>query len=105
MGLLKAGAAKADITPDYPVWLDGNPRDRKSEGVHDPIFARALVLESAEGPFMLLSLYLCALADEVADAARRLIADCAGMPFERQVVACGHIHSAPAANGFFCPRE
>jgi neutral ceramidase len=105
MSMLKAGAVKMDITPDYPVWLDGNPRDRKSEGVHDPIFARALALESPEGPFVLLSLDLCALPGEVTDAARRLIAECAGIPFERQVIACNHIHSAPAMYGFFCPRE
>ena len=105
MNGLKAGAAKTDITPDYPVWLDGNPRDRKSEGVHDPIFARALALESADGPFALVSLDLCVLPDDVSDAMRRLITERAGVPVERQVIACCHQHSAPAAYGYFCPRE
>ena len=105
MGGLKAGAAKVDITPDYPVWLGGNPRDRKSEGVHDPILARALALEAPEGPFALLSLDLCVIPDDMAHAARELIAERAGIPCERQVIACGHIHSAPSVHGSFCPRE
>ena len=94
-----------DITPDYPVWLGGNPRDHRSEGVHDPIFARALVIENAEGPFALLSLDLCTLPNDMAETARQLIARQAGIPYERQVIACGHIHSAPATSGTLCPRE
>lgn len=105
MSTLRAGAAKVDITPDYPVWLDGNPRDHKSEGVHDPVFARALVLESSDGPFALLSLDLGCLPDDVAAEMRRRIAGSAGIPYERQVVACCHVHSGPAAYGYFCPRE
>lgn len=105
MSALKAGAAKMDVTPDYPVWLGGNPRDHRSEGVHDPLFARALVLENAEGPFALLSLDLCTLPGDMADAARKLIAEQAGIPVERQVIACAHVHSAPATSGSLCPRE
>lgn len=105
MAQLKAGAAKVDITPDYPVWLDGNPRDRKSEGAHDPISARALVLESDDGPFSLVSLELCAMDGALIDEIRRSIYEATGVPKERQVIACAHIHSAPAAYGFFCERE
>ncbi len=105
MSTLKVGAAKVDITPDYPVWLDGNPRDHKSEGVHDPIFTRALVIVDNGEPFAVLSLDLCAVHEEVAQAARQRIAERVGIPYERQVIACGHIHSAPATYGFFCPRE
>ncbi len=105
MSALKAGAARADITPAYPVWLDGNPRDHKSEGMHDPISARTLVLENKDGPFALLSLDLCCLPEDVADAMRRRIAERTHIPFERQVIACGHIHSGPATYGYFCPRE
>jgi len=102
---LRAGAAKVDITPDYPVWLDGNPRDRKSEGVHDPISARALVLECADGPIVLVSLELCALPADTLCRVREQVARAAGVPPERQVVACAHVHSAPALYGYFCPRE
>ncbi len=105
MAALKAGAAKIDITPDYPVWLDGNPRDRKSEGVHDPISARALVLEGTDGPFALLSLELVGLPDDTVARVRAGISEQAGILPQRQVIACAHVHSGPATCGFFCPRE
>ena len=105
MSELKAGAAKVDITPDYPVWLDGNPRDRKSEGVHDPISARAVVIEAGAERFALVSAELCAMDAAIVERIRRAVSERAGIPAERQVIACGHIHSAPATFGFFCDRE
>src|SRR5947199_258915 len=49
---LRAGAAKADITPPagYPMWGYGARHDKPSEGVLDPLQARALVLASKEVP-------------------------------------------------------
>ena len=54
MSELKAGAAKTDITPDFPVMLEGNPRDHKSEGAHDPISGRALFLDGGDEPVLLV---------------------------------------------------
>src|SRR6059058_2117567 len=44
---LRAGAAKADITPPtgYPMWGYGGRHDAACTGVRDPLHARALVLE------------------------------------------------------------
>ncbi len=105
MSKLKAGAAKTDITPDYPVWMDGNPRDRKSEGVHDPLSARALVVEGADGPFALVSAEICGLWEDTVAEIRAAISDAAGIRPERQLIACAHVHSGPATRGFLCPRE
>ncbi|MFC1676771.1 hypothetical protein ACFL3G_06880 [Planctomycetota bacterium] len=43
----KAGAAQRDVTP--PVGFTITHYDRKSIGVHDPLFARALVIEDQMG--------------------------------------------------------
>ena len=40
---MKAGAAERDVTP--PVGFDITHPPRKSIGVHDPLFVRALVLD------------------------------------------------------------
>ena len=45
---MTAGTAKIDITPDRNVWMDGMIREHRSEGVHDSLFARALVLANDE---------------------------------------------------------
>src|SRR5690242_8907243 len=43
---LKAAAGKVDITPTRPAYLAGYGANRRSEGAHDPLSARCLVLES-----------------------------------------------------------
>ena len=43
---LRAGAASIDITPPAGVLLDGyGGRTKPSEAVHDPLFARVLLLD------------------------------------------------------------
>jgi neutral ceramidase len=57
---LEAGAAKTDITPPtgYPMWGYAARRDKPSDGVLDPLFARAIVLKAGETKIALLSLDL-----------------------------------------------
>lgn len=45
--ILKAGAAKQDITPEQSLFLFGYPHvERYSQGTHDPLYASALVLDN-----------------------------------------------------------
>lgn len=57
---LRAGAAKVDITPPlgYAMWGYGARHDLPSEGVLDPLHARALVLEVGSERLALVSLDL-----------------------------------------------
>lgn len=57
---LRAGAARADITPPlgYPMWGYGGRRDAPSVGVRDPLMARALVLEIGVERLAIVSLDL-----------------------------------------------
>jgi neutral ceramidase len=54
---LKAGTAKVDITPPIGVAMEGfGPR--KAEGVHDPLYARALVLTDGTAKLAIVTLDL-----------------------------------------------
>ncbi len=57
---LEAGAAKGDITPPvgFPMWGYASRKDKPSEGVLDPLFARAIVLKAGETKIALVSLDL-----------------------------------------------
>src|SRR5437016_2282808 len=57
---LRAGAARTDITPPigYPMWGYAARHDAPSQGVHDPLRARALVLEAGGKRIALVSLDL-----------------------------------------------
>jgi hypothetical protein len=98
-GALRAGAAKEDITPAGSVHLAGFAQGRMSEGVHDPLYARALVLEAPGGERVaLLSLDLIGLS--ITDT-RRIRAAVREVPPERVVVCATHDHEGPDTLGFW----
>ncbi len=57
---LQAGAAFIDVTPrtGYPMWGYASRKDKPSEGVLDPLLARALVLKVGDSAIALVSLDL-----------------------------------------------
>ena len=105
--MFKAGAAKTDITPQVGCWLEGIPRAQPSNAMHDPLHARALVIEYAEGAggtankICLVSCDLVALTSEFCRAVRVRIAQTLAISPANVVIACTHNHSGPATLGIF----
>jgi ABC-type nickel/cobalt efflux system permease component RcnA len=102
--VLRAGFAKADITPEVPLPLMGYDfRQHKlppSDEILDPIFARVLVLQDGTAaPRVLVSLDLAVLRNEQARELRQRVADRAETDHTHVIVACTHTHSAPAVAG------
>src|SRR5215217_1069980 len=62
-------------------------------GVHDPLYARALVLEHGDRRVALCGLDLCGVQEDVVAAARTRIAD---VDPDHVLVAASHTHSGPA---------
>ena len=94
------GAAKRDITPDYPIRLSGfGSRRTESEGVTVPIHARALAIGSdAEGPALLIAVDTTGVSDAlVTEVARRL--QPLGIRRERLAMTGTHTHTAPMLRG------
>lgn len=105
---MRAGAARIEITPRASVWMDGMIRAHPSAGVHDPLFARALVLannEDRNDAFVIVSVDVCALKEKDARIVRQTTADKVGIPAERIIIAATHTHSGPATVGLFNPVE
>ena len=103
-----AGTAKIDITPRRSVRMDGMIRAHGSTGVHDPLYARALVLSESpdlSAAFALISVQVCAIGAADAASIRQRASARSGIPADRIVVACHHNHSGPATHGFFDPAE
>lgn len=94
---LRAGYAKADITPSEPVYMAGyDMRNAPSDGIwgHDRLYARALVFEVAGQRVAFLEADVIVIRG--ADAFRRKIADATGIPFEHILLGDAHNHSAPS---------
>jgi hypothetical protein len=104
-----AGTAKVDITPNKNVWMDGMIRAHPSEGVHDPLYARAMALANSTddlaSAYVVVSVDVCGLRTEESLRARRMAADRCGIPAEQIIIATTHTHSGPATVGFLNESE
>lgn len=96
------GVAQVDITPDYPVRLNGyGDRKTESQGVENRIKAKALAIgDDVSGVSVLLAVDNCGvparLTEDVAGRLKRKV----GLARERFVVCSSHTHSAPClSNG------
>ncbi len=99
---IKAGAAKIDITPDTQVFIAGYGQNRLSTGVHDPIWARCLVLEIQGQRIAFLSLDLIGMFLDDVDVIRKGAAsDC--LPAENIIISSTHNHEGPDTMGLWGP--
>ena len=93
---LRAGLSKIDITPAQPVRMAGyESRKDPSQGVHDPLGARALALEHDGQHLVLVSLDSLGFYNNTAEPFRQAIFEgCQLKPSELFLCAI-HTHSAP----------
>ena len=100
---LRAGAAKADITPQLGIQIAGDiGRHRPCTGVREPLFARALALEQAGRRYAILSLDVLAIDNPWSDELRRRIAAACGLAPEAVLVHITQNHGAPSIGNHFC---
>ena len=98
--MLNVGAAKAEITPDPGIPMAGyRARVGAAEGVHDPLFARALALHDGERALVLVALDVLAVDEELVGAVRREgVSHLPGLSDgDVDVIVCAtHTHAGPA---------
>ncbi|MDX1983041.1 MAG: neutral/alkaline non-lysosomal ceramidase N-terminal domain-containing protein [Bryobacteraceae bacterium] len=95
----KAGAAKYEITPTESIWMAGYAaRTKPSEGVRQPIYAKALALEDASGRrAIIVTLDLVSIRRPIADAVAERVRTRHSIPRDRLLFNVSHTHSAPLA--------
>ena len=95
------GVARVDVTPDYPIRLNGfGNRREEADGVSQQIYARALAISQGdEQPVVVIAVdslgVRLPLVDEVAERLRRRF----GVPRERIALTFTHSHCTPKVNG------
>ena len=89
---LRAGVARVEITPagSMPMYGYANRKCGPSNGTHDPLFAKAVVLASGDSRMAIVTLDLGSI---VAENLRREVADKLGIPVV--LLASSHTHSGP----------
>src|SRR5262245_52053391 len=94
---LQAGVAAIDITPNYPIRLNGfGGRRTESEGVTQPIFAKALALTDPEqGPAILITVDNLGVSLEIIQEVASRLKSRINLKPERLTITATHTHTAP----------
>jgi len=99
---MKVGTAKVDITPHGKVDLTGYlAREQRSTGVLDPLFARALYVESGPARLLWLHADLLGFEQETVERFRHWAAAHLGLASDQVMLSTCHTHSGPAVMRLF----
>ncbi len=102
---LLAGTAKADVTPPVggPMYGYGARGTNVSTGVHDPLYARAIVLDDGTTKLAIVTLDLGAISAQSTANIKQKVKSASGI--ENVLLAASHTHSAPRATKNFPSAE
>lgn len=105
---LRVGAASGVITPPAGALLAGYDLNRRSTGVHDDLYAKAVVFDDGKTPVALVTLDCIGLMYPDVQTLRREASDrCKSLsiPPERIIVSSIHTHCGPDTIGIWGPSE
>jgi len=97
---LQAGVAIIDVTPPKPMFLHGYPHvERISEGVHDPLYASALIIDDGETQIGLCAVDVIFISREISERVRERVQAATGIAGKNLMLSASHTHSGPVIFG------
>jgi hypothetical protein len=102
-GDIEVGFGKANITPDldrHVVWMAGYDNNRRATGVHDSLWARAVVLREGERKVALVSVDLVGLQRPAVMRVRARLPE-----YHHVLVSSTHNHEGPDVIGLWGPSQ
>lgn len=97
---VKGGMAQMDITPPIGGRLAGHFYESLSTGIHDPLWAKAMVLQQGKEKFVFVFSDLVGLTLDISTNARSLAGAQTGIPVKNILIAATHSHTGPLFYGF-----
>ncbi len=94
--MLKAGSAQVNITPPVGTTLVGQWAARKSTGVHDELFANALVLDDGKNRVAMVSCDVLSIGNTSKRAIRDVIGRETDIDPDHVFLCATHTHTGPA---------
>lgn len=92
---LRVGVAATDITPPLGIPMAGYYHERGADGVLDPLFSKALVLETAGRRAALVTLDIISVTRAITDQARAEIEKATGIKGDHVLISATHAHTGP----------
>jgi hypothetical protein len=94
---MQAGVAEVEITPPVGIALTGYiARAGPAVGVHDPLYAKALVLAEEGRRAVLITCDVLGLHGDFVAQVRQAIEMITGIPGNHVMITCSHTHAGPA---------
>lgn len=98
--MLQCGMAELEITPPLGSSIPGYTAERKSDGIRDPLYAKALVVDSGGKVLAFIAIDALYIPGREADRIRERLLAHTGIPIERTMVSATHTHTgAPVRIG------
>ncbi|KAA9353088.1 hypothetical protein F0P93_18100 [Larkinella humicola] len=90
----QAGAAQVDITPPLGTLINGDFITHYARYIHDPLYAKALVLQRNNTLVALVMVDICAMPKDLLDEVKQLIQNQTGIVPQNVLIASTHTHAA-----------
>ena len=94
-GDLRVGAASVKITPPIGIPMAGQYFNRFAEGIHDDLYAKALVIEKDGKVMAIVSCDLLKVTAELVYKARSMAAKSTGIASDHMMICATHSHTGP----------
>ncbi|MEO6912151.1 MAG: hypothetical protein ABI158_14645 [Edaphobacter sp.] len=92
---LRAGVAEVDITPPVGAPMAGYYINRDATGTHDPLHAKAIVIEQGGTKVAMVACDLVSLPREISEEARGIVGKKIGLPVDHIMITSTHAHTTP----------
>lgn len=92
---VRIGVAAVEITPPLGIPMAGYYHARGADGVLDPLFAKAMFIESGGQRAALVALDLISVTRTITDEARAAIEKATGIPGSHVMISATHAHTGP----------
>ncbi len=96
---VQVGAAEVDVTPPVGYRMAGYFNERISTGVHDPLQAKAIVMQQGRVTFALVFCDMVGVTLDITSKARSLASKQTGIPVRNIVICATHSHTGPLYDG------
>ncbi|MGE3822550.1 MAG: hypothetical protein AB7I30_24300 [Isosphaeraceae bacterium] len=95
----QVGFATAEITPPVGWRRAGGYTEKISDGVKDPLMAKAVVVTQGTTSFAFVGNDLCSVPRELTGPARKRASEVTGIPIDQIVITATHTHGGPEYQG------
>ena len=104
-GECRVGVAATDITPPMGIPMAGYYHERGADGILDPLYSKAMVIEQDGERAALVILDLIGITRWVTDEARQRIEASTGIRRDHVMISATHAHTGPELSSACCTIE